>query len=398
MKVGLIVPGFSADAGDWCIPVLVDVVRELSRRAEVHVFALRYPGRRARYRLHGAQVHALGGGEVRGAGRAGLLTAAWASILTEHRRGPFSVLHGLWADEPGFIAVTAARLLRIPAVVSVMGGELLAMRDIGYGGHLSVSNRMLSAIALRGAAHVTAASAQASGLARRGLRSSRRLRLTRLVWGIDPCLFEPCGPSIELAGAMRVLHVGSLVPIKDQETLLRAVARLRGTEPGVHLHIVGDGPLRAQLTDQARHLGLASSVTFHGQIDRGDLAAYYRGADVVTVSSRYEAQLVVALEAALCGTPIAGTAVGLVADFAPEAALAVPVADDAGLAAAIHAAAQPQTGQALAQTALRLVGSQYLASQTAERLMTLYQVYLDTGHKGVSCAGLLSTATIEPEA
>src|SRR5689334_9944450 len=123
MKVGLIVPGFSADAADWCIPVLVDVVCELSRRAEVHVFALRYPHQRGRYRLHGAQVHALGGGTVRGLGRPGLLAAAYASVMAEHRRSPFAVLHGLWADEPGFVAVTAARLLRIPAVVSVMGGE-----------------------------------------------------------------------------------------------------------------------------------------------------------------------------------------------------------------------------------------------------------------------------------
>src|SRR6516164_10577049 len=101
MKVGLIVPGFSADAGDWCIPVLVDVVRALSNRAEVHVFALRYPHRHDRYRLHGAQVHALGGGVVRGPRRAGLLAAACASVIAEHRRSPFDALHGLWADEPG---------------------------------------------------------------------------------------------------------------------------------------------------------------------------------------------------------------------------------------------------------------------------------------------------------
>ncbi len=373
MKIGLIVPGFSADAADWCIPVLVDVVRELSRRAEVHVFALRYPQRRDRYRLHGAQVHALGGGTVHGLGRTGLLAAAWASVMAEHRRSPFAVLHGLWADEPGFVAVTAARLLRIPAVVSVMGGELLAMRDIAYGGHLSASNRLLSAVALRGAARVTAASAQAAGLAQQTVRPSRQLCVARLVWGIDPCLFEARGPSVELAGDLRVLHVGSLVPIKDQATLLRAIARLKETEPGVHLHMVGDGPLRAQLADQARQLGLAASVTFHGHVDRGRLSAYYRGADVVAVSSRYEAQLVVTLEAALCGTPIAGTAVGVVADFAPEAAMAVPVGDDRELAAAIQAAAQPETGQALALAARRLVGSEYLAGQTAERLMALYR-------------------------
>jgi glycosyltransferase involved in cell wall biosynthesis len=369
LKIGLIVPGFSADAADWCIPVLVDVVRELSRRAEVHVFALRYPDRRDRYQVHGAEVHALGGGTVRGLRRSGLLAAACGRVVAEHRRRPFAALHGLWADEPGFVAVTAARLLRIPAVVSVMGGELVAMPDIGYGGHLAASNRLFSLLALRGATWVTAGSSQPSELARRVVGSSR---LSRLTWGVDPCLFQPCGPSVELAGDVRVLHVGSLVPIKDQATLLRAMARVKETERGVHLHVVGDGPLQAQLTHQSRALGLASSVTFHGRVDRRQLAAYYRGTDVVAVSSRYEAQLVVALEAALCGVPIVGTAVGLVDDFAPEAAIAVPVGDDGSLAEALRVALQPEIGRALGMAARQIVRSEYLAAHTAERLMAMY--------------------------
>ena len=166
MKIGLIVPGFSSDADDWCIPVLVDVVREVSRRAEVHVFALRYPHRRDRYAVHGAQVHSLGGGEIRGLARTRLLAAACAGVMAEHRRGRFSVLHGLWADEPGIVAVTTARLLRIPAFVSVMGGELVGMPDIGYGGRLAASNRLLTGVALRGANGVTAGSSPLAELVR----------------------------------------------------------------------------------------------------------------------------------------------------------------------------------------------------------------------------------------
>ena len=59
MKVGLIVPGFSADAEDWCIPVLRHLVQRLSRNDEVEVVALRYPYRAARYALFGARVRAM---------------------------------------------------------------------------------------------------------------------------------------------------------------------------------------------------------------------------------------------------------------------------------------------------------------------------------------------------
>jgi glycosyltransferase involved in cell wall biosynthesis len=292
--------------------------------------------------------------------------------MAEHRRTSFTVLHGLWADEPGFVAVTVARLLRVPAIVSVMGGELVALRDIGYGGRLAMSNRLLSRVALRGATRLTAASAQPIRLARQFMQPAHRSRIARLVWGIDPCLFQREGPRFELAGERSVLHVGSLVRIKDQATLLRAIARVRETESEIHLHVMGDGPLRGHLTRQVQDLGLTSCVTFHGHVDRRELAAYYRAADVVAVSSLYEAQLVVALEAALCGTPIVGTAVGLVAEFAPEAAVAVPVGDDRGLAAAIRAVLVPGAGAKLGMAARRLVESDYIAANTAERLIAMY--------------------------
>jgi glycosyltransferase involved in cell wall biosynthesis len=173
----------------------------------------------------------------------------------------------------------------------------------------------------------------------------------------------------------RVLHVGSLVLIKDHATLLRSIARLTMVVPGVHLHLVGDGPLRLDLAAQVDALDLSSDVTFHGHIPRHELAPYYRSADVVAVSSRHEAQLVVALEAALCGTPTVGTAVGLVADFASSAAPAVPIGDDARLAETIQAALQPDIGPELGRAACRLVRSDYLAAQTADRLMAMYRAH-----------------------
>jgi glycosyltransferase involved in cell wall biosynthesis len=373
MKVGLIVPGFSADAADWCIPVLVDVVRELSRRVDLHVFTLRYPYRRTNYRVHGAQVHALGGGETRRVGRAGLLTRACAAVGAESRRGRFDALHGLWSDEPGSVAVAVGRLLRIPAVVSVMGGELVALSDIGYGGQLTRSGRALSTLALRGAGLVTAGCDGSVGLTERLSLPARRTTIVKLIWGVDPLVFEPPSPPVPVEGSLRILHVASLVAVKDQLTLLRAVARLRASEPGVHLHVAGDGPLRAALCEEVRALDLAGSVTFHGHVPRHELTGFYRAADLLALSSRFESQSVVMLEAALCGLPTVGTAVGLVPDFAPDAAITVPVGDDAALARAMASVQDLQVRSSLAEAVRQRVRSGCLASQTADRLMELYR-------------------------
>src|SRR2546422_820628 len=66
MRVALIVPGFSADEEDWCIPALLNFVRALAQRVELEVFALRYPHRRGQYRIGNASVHSFGYATRRG--------------------------------------------------------------------------------------------------------------------------------------------------------------------------------------------------------------------------------------------------------------------------------------------------------------------------------------------
>lgn len=186
MRIALLTPGFSADESDWCIPALLDLVRVLTRERDVHVFTLRYPYRRAVYPVYGATVHALGGATAGGLRRLPLLARALAAIARQHRRAPFDVLHGLWADEPGFLAVLAGRLLGAPTVVSLLGGELVGFADIDYGGQLSRVNRWLTGQALRRAQRVTVGSATLHALAA-GLVNADRLATLPL--GVDTALF-----------------------------------------------------------------------------------------------------------------------------------------------------------------------------------------------------------------
>src|SRR5437763_3909471 len=72
MRIGIILPGFSANADDWCIPALRNLVQRLALTDDVRVLALRYPGSSARYTVFGADVIALGGGTCRGVGSANL--------------------------------------------------------------------------------------------------------------------------------------------------------------------------------------------------------------------------------------------------------------------------------------------------------------------------------------
>src|SRR3954447_15184358 len=101
MKLAIVIPGFQANERDWCIPAFTNLARELSRSMEVHVFALRYPHRRATYRVGDVRVHALGGGALWRGRRLPVvsLLRLWrntlAAVSKEHWRSPFDAVLGI---------------------------------------------------------------------------------------------------------------------------------------------------------------------------------------------------------------------------------------------------------------------------------------------------------------
>jgi glycosyltransferase involved in cell wall biosynthesis len=319
MRVGLVTPGFSASARDWCIPAQLDLVRALAATDDVRVFALRYPHERRTYDVCGAEVHAFGGGQRRGLQRPLLWGRALRSLLLAHRRRPFDVLHALWAHEPGLLATAAGRLTGTPLVVSLLGGELADISEIDYGGRRGPVNRRLVRLALRNAARATVGSRFLADLAERSGHGGARLRLWPL--GVDVQRFSPGPPSPgapALDGRPAVLCAGSLVPVKDHAMLLRAFVRVRSRLPEARLHLVGDGPERGGLEALARDLGIGDAVRFHGALAHELLPDVYRQADLFAVSSRFESQGMAVLEAAACGCLIAGTAVGVVPELTTD--------------------------------------------------------------------------------
>jgi glycosyltransferase involved in cell wall biosynthesis len=144
-------------------------------------------------------------------------------------------------------------------------------------------------------------------------------RVTVVPCGVDLRLFRPDGARDERKpGVQRVLVVSRLVERKGIGNVVTALADL----PGVELVIAG-GPPRAQLWDdaEARRLralaeatGVADRVEFRGNVERANLPALYRSADVVACVPWYEPFGIVPLEAMACGVPVVASAVGGLTD------------------------------------------------------------------------------------
>src|SRR4051794_18427784 len=154
MKLAVVIPGYQADAQDWCIPAFTNLAHELARHVEVHVFALRYPPRRACYTIGNVHVHAIGGGAFNArrlpiASLINLWRQTIFDIRAEHARAPLSALVGIWATESGWLATRAAGMLGLPSLVHLAGGELTWLPDIRYGNRGVPLERVLVGSALR---------------------------------------------------------------------------------------------------------------------------------------------------------------------------------------------------------------------------------------------------------
>jgi glycosyltransferase involved in cell wall biosynthesis len=127
-----------------------------------------------------------------------------------------------------------------------------------------------------------------------------------------------------------------LAPQKDLPTLLRAFARLVAHRPA-YLIILGRGPRAEELKAQARTLGIANLVDFHGFVNNP--FPYFAAADGFVLSSAWEGLPGVVIQAMACGCPIVATdCPGGTADILEGGRFGrlVPVGDHAALAKAMN--------------------------------------------------------------
>ena len=101
---------------------------------------------------------------------------------------------------------------------------------------------------------------------------------------------------------LQLITVGHLRTLKNQATVIRALAQARSED--VCLKIVGDGPDRGALEELAESLGLASRVTFTGRLGRDEVFQQLWRADAFIAMSRGEGLPIAVLEAMSCHCPV----------------------------------------------------------------------------------------------
>lgn len=219
-------------------------------------------------------------------------------------------------------------------------------------------------------------------------------------WGVDNVHAVDLGVNVDLfrpepddavatrdsldipSGRCVLLYVGRLAQEKNAKTLFAAFAALARREPGrYHLVVVGDGLQRSEMLALQEQVG---SVTWRQYCtDSGELARFYRAADLFVHPGVQETFGLTALESQACGTPVVGIRgsymdriiFGSQARWASENSCAA-------LADAIAAAAAASDLRAVGLAAADSIGQRYAWPVVFGKLFRLYDEVRSGFHAG----------------
>lgn len=154
-----------------------------------------------------------------------------------------------------------------------------------------------------------------------------------------------------LDGRQIMLHVGSNIPRKRIDVLFGVLAAVSKRKPGVAILKVGDAWTTEQQAAIDR-LNLREFIVHLGKLERPDLAACYRRADVVIIPSDAEGFGLPVIEAMACGAPVIASDIPVLRETGGEAAMYAPVGDIEAWAAMVelvlaHDAAVPSQASRL---------------------------------------------------
>jgi glycosyltransferase involved in cell wall biosynthesis len=393
VKVLYLVTAYPRDPADVITPWLVETIRRLrSRGVHVEVLAPAYRGLPTQT-VDGVRVH-----RFRYAPRPwetlthdqtapdrirqkpwflglvpGYVAAGSRAAARVARDGGFDVLHAFWPIPQGVLGLHAKRKTGLPLVSTFFGVELTWMeRQFPF---LAPLLRRI----VRGSDAVTAISTYTAK------------RLAAQVPGADAAII-PFGAAVDAPAQpppytydgtrpFELLFVGRLVERKGVHLLLDALASLSPDRPVV-LSVVGDGPDRVKLEEQARRLGLAGRAVFHGFVTKEELQRRLETCDafvlpaVIDAKGDTEGLGVVLIEAMSYARPVIASAAGGIVDIVSDGrnGFLVPPGDPPALADAVgRMMDDPAAARQLGLNGREDVEANFSWDVIADRLAEIYR-------------------------
>ena len=257
-------------------------------------------------------------------------------------RHPVDLIH-VHESAPALVAKLASWGYGVPMVITYHGSDPARVPAFGR-------------IARRADLVITPSHRSGDDLVARGGVAREKLQVIGL--GIKPAppedAAEVAGLRAELLGdgTKLVVTVARIAHQKGIDVLIECVARMMVSHPQYRFVVIGEGPLEAEMLASARALGVLSHLRFAGRSERPFV--YLRAADLMLLTSRWEALPISIVEAFQTGTPVGATDCSGVAELVDDAVGAcVPKGDVTAICAAVQGVLEDDGLQKLKAAALQ---------------------------------------------
>jgi 1,2-diacylglycerol 3-alpha-glucosyltransferase len=183
--------------------------------------------------------------------------------------------------------------------------------------------------------------------------------LTKAAFGLPPT-------------AVVAAYVGRLAPEKNLHCLLEQFTQASQICPDLHLLLIGQGSLAAELRQQVQGLGLETAVYFTGELANREVANYLAAADFFVTASVSEVHPLTLIEALAAGLPIAAPAAPGIVDLVTSGQTGILTTPSNLSEAMLSLARNPAQRQRMA-VAARHASHRYDIRQTVQHSLALYE-------------------------
>jgi len=210
-------------------------------------------------------------------------------------------LHNHFGDQSGTVTMLAARFCRLPYSISFHGPHIffdpLGQR-IKDKAHSAAFNRCISFYCRSQIMLFT--------------NNYKPERCPIVHCGVNSAAYSYRDPKPDVS---KILSVARLAPEKGFRYLLEAFSAATKNNPTVQLRLAGDGPMRSELQEQARLLGVSERVVFLGSATEAEIRNELEAADIFVLPSLAEGLPVSLMEAMSVGVPVIATNVAAVGEL-----------------------------------------------------------------------------------
>jgi len=278
------------------------------------------------------------------------------------RRNQLGHLHIHFANSAAIVAMLCRRIYGIPYSITVHGSD--EFYDVRFY-HLRE--------VIENASFVCCISrfCRSQVMKETSTRHWDKLELAPL--GVDPWVFMPGRPEDH---PFTIACTGGLVIGKGQMLLLTAVGELTRRGHCIRIDLIGDGPARSILEEEAARLKIPADVVFHGLVAQDQVCKILARANLFVLPSFAEGVPVSLMEAMSMEIPCLSTYVGGIPELirSGEDGILIPPGDASLLASTIEDLIEnPGLRSRLAKAGRRKIIEEYNLQTSTEKLVSIFE-------------------------